>query len=133
MGMMKEFKEFAIRGNVVDLAVAIIIGTAFGRIVSSLVEDVIMPPVGLLLGGVNFEDLVITLKEASGTTAAVTINSGRFIQTVVDFTIIAFVIFLLVRMIIRLRKPAAAPEPPKTEVLLTEIRDLLKPGRERVL
>ncbi len=131
MSMMQEFKEFAIKGNAVDMAVGIIIGGAFGKIVSSLVADVIMPPIGLLLGGVNFADLAYTLKEKTGDTPAVVIKYGQFIQTAVDFLIIAFAIFLVVKGINALKKeeeaaPEAPPEPPKEEVLLTEIRDLLK-------
>ncbi|HOJ15454.1 MAG TPA: large-conductance mechanosensitive channel protein MscL [Deltaproteobacteria bacterium] len=131
MGMIKEFKEFAMRGNVVDMAVGIIIGAAFGKIVSSLVADVIMPPIGVLLGGVDFTDLAITLKAASDQAAAVTLNYGKFIQTVVDFLIIAFAIFLLVKGINAFkRKEEEKPaEPTKEVVLLTEIRDLL--GQQR--
>lgn len=131
MGMMSEFKEFAVKGNVVDMAVGIIIGAAFGKIVSSFVADVIMPPIGLILGGVDFTDLSIVLKEAVGETAAVTLNYGVFIQTLIDFTIIAFAIFMAVKVINRMKKqeeqaPKAPPEPSKEELLLTEIRDLLK-------
>ena len=131
MGMMQEFKKFAMRGNVVDMAVGIIIGGAFGKIVASFVNDVIMPPLGILIGGVNFSDLAITLKEAAGETPAVMIKYGAFIQTLVDFTIIAFAIFMAVKAMNSLKqkeeeKPAAPPAPSKEEVLLTEIRDLLK-------
>ncbi|MCP5145042.1 MAG: large-conductance mechanosensitive channel protein MscL [Gammaproteobacteria bacterium] len=132
MGMLKEFQEFAVKGNVVDMAVGIIIGAAFGKIVSSFVSDVVMPPLGVLVGGVDFTDLAITLKEAVGDVPAVTINYGNFVQTVVDFTIIAFAIFLMIKAINSLkRKEEAAPPPPppgptKEEQLLTEIRDLLK-------
>lgn len=139
MGMIKEFKEFAVKGNVVDMAVGVIIGGAFGKIVSSLVNDVIMPPIGLALGGMDFKKLAITLKEAELDAAgevltnAVTINYGMFIQNVVDFAIIAFVIFLAIKGINKMnkkeeKKEAAAPPPPppKSEVLLEEIRDLLK-------
>lgn len=131
MGMIKEFKEFAMRGNVVDMAVGIIIGGAFGKIVSSLVADVIMPPLGMLLGKVDFSELVITLQEANGDAAAVTLGYGQFIQTVVDFVIVAFAIFMVIKAMNTLKKkqeaaPAAPPEPPKQEVLLAEIRDLLK-------
>ena len=131
MGMMQEFKAFAMRGNVVDMAVGIIVGGAFGKIVSSFVADVIMPPIGLLLGGVDFSDLVITLKEAVGETAAVTLNYGKFIQTVIDFLIIAFAIFMAVKAMNALKKkeeaaPAAPPAHSNEAVLLTEIRDLLK-------
>ncbi len=133
MSMMKEFKQFAMRGNVVDLAVAVIIGGAFGKIIASFVADVLMPPIGLLLGGADFTDLFITLKEAQGEIAAVTINYGAFIMNVVDFLIIAFVIFMMIRGINNLKKkekeeaaPAPPPAPSNEEVLLTEIRDLLK-------
>jgi len=125
MRFMKEFKEFAMRGNVVDLAVAVIIGGAFGKIVSSLVSDVVMPIVGLLLGGVNFSSLSITVGDAM-------IKYGAFIQAVVDFVIIAFVIFLALKALNNLKKaepPAAPAPPPPQEVLLTEIRDVLKKGR----
>ena len=116
------------RGNVVDLAVGLVIGAAFGKIVTSFVNDVLMPPIGLLLGGVDFSDLRVTLKPAVGEDPAVTLNYGMFIQTVVDFTIIAFAIFLVVKTMNSLkRKEEAAPAPPPADVqLLTEIRDLLK-------
>ena len=127
MGMMKEFKEFAAKGNMLDLAVGIIIGAAFGKIVSSLVADVLMPPIGLILGGVNFTNLKITLREAVGTAPAVTLNYGTFIQTIVDFLIVAFAIFLLLKGVNRMRrKQAEVPPPSNQEVLLAEIRDLLK-------
>ncbi len=128
MSLSKEFKEFAMRGNVVDLAVGVIIGAAFGKIVSSLVADIIMPPLGLLLGGVNFSQLAVTLKQAAEGAPAVTLNYGLFIQAIVDFLIIAFVIFLAIKGINRLKRPApAAPAAPSNEeVLLGEIRDILK-------
>jgi large conductance mechanosensitive channel len=131
MSMMKEFKEFAMRGNVVDMAVGIIIGGAFGKIVSSFVADVIMPPIGLLLGNVNFTDLAITLKQAGPGAAAVTLKYGNFIQTVVDFVIIAFAIFMAIKAMNSMKKkeevaPAAPPAPSAEATLLTEIRDLLK-------
>ncbi len=128
MGLLKEFKEFAVKGNAVDMAVGIIIGAAFGKIVSSLVADVIMPPIGVLIGGVDFTALAVTLKAATATAPAVVLSYGKFIQAVVDFTIVAFAIFLLVKGINSMRKPEvkADPEPPKEQVLLTEIRDLLK-------
>jgi large conductance mechanosensitive channel len=134
MSMIQEFKEFAIKGNVVDMAVGVIIGAAFGKIVSSLVTDVVMPPIGVLIGGVDFSKLSFTLLEATATAPAVVISYGRFIQTVVDFTIIAAVIFVVVKGINTLKKnaekaaaaPAAPAAPPAQEVLLTEIRDLLK-------
>ncbi|MCG3167184.1 MAG: Large-conductance mechanosensitive channel [Bacteroidia bacterium] len=137
MSVVKEFRDFAMRGNVVDLAVGVVIGGAFGKIVSSLVSDVIMPPIGLALGGVNFTDIKVTLKDAildaagAVTAPAVTLNIGTFIQTVFDFTIIAFAIFMIVKLMNAAKKkeeaaPAAPPAPSKEEVLLTEIRDLLK-------
>jgi large conductance mechanosensitive channel len=133
--MLKEFKEFAMRGNVVDLAVGIIIGASFGKIVSSLVNDIILPPIGVLVGGVDFKDLKIVLKEAEETTAAVTLNYGNFIQTLFDFAIIAFSVFLVVKTIKKLSEikqkeeiatPPAPPAPSKEEAILTEIRDLLQ-------
>ena len=132
MSILKEFKEFAVKGNAVDMAVGIIIGAAFGKIISSLVADVIMPPIGLLVGGVNFSDLAVTLKEAVDKTPAVTLKYGVFIQSIVDFTIIAFAIFMVVKLLNRLKKAEATPAPTpdtaptKEELLLTEIRDLLK-------
>ncbi len=131
MGFMKEFKEFAVKGNAMDMAVGIIIGAAFGKIIASLVADVIMPPIGVLVGGVDFTSLVITLKAAAEGAPAVVLSYGKFIQTVVDFTIVAFAIFLLVKGINSMKKPdPKAPEaPPKQEVLLAEIRDLLKEKR----
>jgi len=134
MGFFKEFKEFAMRGNVVDLAVGLIIGAAFGKIVSSFVGDVLMPPLGLLIGGVDFTDLSVTLREASEAVPAVALRYGAFIQTVIDFVIIAFAIFLVVKAMNTLKRKKeeapAAPAPPSQEVtLLSEIRDLLKKAR----
>lgn len=131
MGMLQEFKTFAMRGNVVDMAVGIIIGGAFGKIISSFVADVIMPPIGILVGGVDFSKLVITLKEAVGDTAAVTMNYGKFIQSLVDFIIIAFAIFLVIKAMNALQKkqeelPAPPAPPSNEENLLSEIRDILK-------
>lgn len=132
MSKLSEFKEFAIKGNVVDMAVGVIIGTAFGKIVSSLVSDVIMPPIGLLIGGMDFSSLAIRLQAPVGNEAAVVISYGKFIQTIVDFTIIAAVIFFVIKGIHSLKRkseeaPAAAPPAPsKQELLLEEIRDLLK-------
>lgn len=136
MRILQEFKDFAMKGNVVDLAVGVIIGGAFGKVVSSVVEDVIMPPIGVLLGGVNFSDLAITIKEATKTAAgvdvpAVVISYGKFIQTVVDFTIVAAVIFLIIKLMNSMKKkaeeaPVKPPVPTNEEVLLAEIRDLLK-------
>ncbi|HUI11440.1 MAG TPA: large-conductance mechanosensitive channel protein MscL [Bacteroidota bacterium] len=131
MSMMQEFKEFASKGNVVDLAVGIIIGGAFGKIVSSLVGDVLMPPLGLLIGGVDFRDLSVTLKMAVLGAAPVQLRYGAFIQTVFDFLIIAFAVFLLIKGINALKRkkesaPAEPPKPSPEAVLLAEIRDLLR-------
>jgi large conductance mechanosensitive channel len=130
MSMIKEFKEFAAKGNVVDMAVGIIIGAAFGKIVTSFVGDVIMPPIGVLLGGVDFSNLAVTIKAAAGDNPAVVIGYGKFIQTLIDFVIIAFAIFMGIKAINSLKRkenePKAAPAPPAQEVLLTEIRDLLR-------
>jgi large conductance mechanosensitive channel len=131
MKMIQEFKTFAMRGNVVDMAVGIIIGGAFGKIVSSFVADVVMPPIGLLIGGVDFSDLAFTLKEKVGDAPAVVLSYGKFIQTVLDFIIVAFAIFIMVKAMNALKKkqeeaPAAPPEPTKQETLLAEIRDILK-------
>ena len=139
MGFLKEFKEFAVKGNVMDMAVGVIIGGAFGKIVTSLVNDIIMPPIGLLIGGVDFTNLKLVIKRAvveGGTeiAPAVTWNYGAFIQQVVDFTILAFCVFMMVKVMNKLLKkeekkaatPPAPPAPSKEEVLLTEIRDILK-------
>jgi len=131
MSFISEFKKFALRGNVVDLAVGIIIGAAFGKIVSSLVGDMIMPPIGILLGGVDFSDLAITLKSATANTPAVAISYGRFIQTIIDFLIIAFAIFMLVKIMSKLERKKAEETPPppaltKDQELLTDIINLLK-------
>lgn len=142
MGFIKDFKAFAVKGNVVDLAVAVIIGTAFGKIIASFVNDVLMPPIGLLLGNMDFKDLAWTIKSGQDAVmsgeqvvaeaiAPVTINYGMFFQNVVDFLIIALVIFMMIRAIAKMqRKQEAAPPPPpgpsNEETLLTEIRDLLK-------
>lgn len=131
MGMMSEFKDFAMKGNVVDMAVGVVIGGAFGKIVTSLVNDIIMPPIGVMLGGVDFSDLSLTIKEAVGDTAAVTINWGSFVQTFINFLIIAFAIFMVVKGMNKMKKkkeeaPAEPPKPSNEEVLLTEIRDALK-------
>lgn len=133
MGFLKDFKEFAMRGNVVDLAVAVIIGGAFGKIVTSFVNDILMPPIGLLLGNVDFKDLKLVMRAATETAPAVTWNYGNFVQNIIDFLIIAFSIFLMIKAITRVQKkkveepePAAPPEPTNEEKLLTEIRDLLK-------
>lgn len=126
--MFQEFKDFIAKGNVVDLAVAVVIGAAFGKIVNSFVADVIMPPIGLLLGGVDFKDLQYILKEAQGEAAAVAIKYGAFIQNLIDFLIIAFAIFMVVKAYNSMSKKAeeAPAEPSAEEKLLTEIRDALK-------
>ena len=139
MSFIQDFKAFALKGNVVDMAVGVIIGGAFGKIVTSVVNNIIMPPIGVITGGVDFTDLKVTLKEAvvEGETVvseAVTLNYGQFIQDVVDFLIIAFCIFLMIKGIAKLSRkkeeapaePAPDPEPSAEEKLLTEIRDLLK-------
>ncbi|MBA4391480.1 MAG: large conductance mechanosensitive channel protein MscL [Syntrophus sp. (in: bacteria)] len=133
MSILKEFKEFAVKGNVIDMAVGIIVGVAFGKIITSFVGDVIMPPIGLLVGGIDFTKLSIVLKEASGSTVPVVIAYGKFIQTVVDFVIVAFVIFMMVKMINTLKRKEEVvqppPEPSKEVALLGEIRDILKEKR----
>ena len=139
MGFLKEFKAFALKGNVMDMAVGVIIGGAFGKIVTSLVNDIIMPPIGLLIGGVDFTNLKLVIKKAvieggAEVAPAVTWNYGAFIQQVVDFTILAFCVFMMVKIMNKLlkkeeKKSAPAPAPPapsKEELLLTEIRDILK-------
>ncbi len=131
MKIVDEFKAFAMRGNVIDMAVGIIIGAAFGKIVSSIVNDIIMPPIGLLVGGVNFTDLKIVLKGATEVSPAVTLNYGNFLQVVFDFVIIAFAVFMVIKAMNSAKKkhessPAVPPVPPRQEVLLEEIRDLLK-------
>ena len=131
MGMLKEFREFAVKGNVVDMAVGIIIGGAFGTIVSSLVKDVIMPPIGLALGGVDFSEIKIPLKGAEAGREAVAMNIGTFLNNVISFLIVAFAVFMLVKAVNELRKrfetqtPAAPPAPPQSEIYLKEIRDAL--------
>ena len=138
-GFIEEFKSFAMRGNVIDLAVGVIIGAAFGKIVNSLVNDVIMPPLGLLIGGLDFSDFFITLKGAGDyatlaeaqAAGAVTLNYGLFINNIVQFLIVAFAIFMVIKQINRLKReeakaPVPPPEPPKQEILLEEIRDILK-------
>ena len=134
MSILKEFKTFAVKGNVVDMAVGIIIGAAFGKIVSSFVGDIIMPPLGVLIGGVDFTDLAVTLKAAEGDLPAVILAYGKFIQSIIDFIIIAFAIFLGIKGINRLKReeevaeeaPVEPAAPSNEEVLLSEIRDLLK-------
>ncbi|MDA7085086.1 large-conductance mechanosensitive channel protein MscL [Pseudomonas sp. SA3-5] len=131
MSIVSEFKAFAVKGNVIDMAVGIIIGVAFGKIVSSFVGDVIMPPIGMLIGGIDFSDLAVTLKAAEGDLPAVIISYGKFIQTLLDFVIVAFAIFMAVKVINQLKReeavaPSLPPTPSPEETLLTEIRDLLK-------
>lgn len=132
MSLFKEFKEFALRGNVIDMAVGIIVGAAFGKIVSSLVGDVILPPIGLLLGGVDFSHFAITLKAATQDKPAVVLSYGKFIQTLIDFIVIAFAIFIVIVKPVNMFKkkqeqaPPAPPAPTNEEKLLSEIRDLLK-------
>ena len=131
MKLVDEFKAFALKGNVVVMAVGIIIGAAFGKIISSVVSDIIMPPVGRLIGGVTFTDLKVIMKAATDTHPAVTWNYGNFLQVTFDFLIVAFAVFLLIKAIVLARKkeetlPAVPPAPTKEEILLTEIRDLLK-------
>jgi large conductance mechanosensitive channel len=128
MSVLQEFRDFAMRGNVVDLAVGVVIGAAFGKITTSLVNDVIMPPLGLVLGGVDFSDKAVVLKQAAGTAPAVTLKYGIFINTVIDFLIVAAAIFAVVKVMNSLRRQQeAAPAPPSAEVqLLTEIRDSLR-------
>lgn len=129
--MISEFKQFAIKGNMVDMAVGIIIGTAFGRVVSSLVNDIIMPPLGLAIGGVDFAELALVLKEATAEAAAVTIGYGAFIQTIIDFLVIALAIFVAVKAINSMKRkeekqPSAPPAPSEEVMLLREIRDALR-------
>jgi large conductance mechanosensitive channel len=136
MKLVQEFKQFAVKGNMIDMAVGIIIGGAFGKIVSSLVNDILMPPLGLLIGGVDFTDLKITLKQATmnelgEAIPAVTLNYGTFVQTAIDFLIIAIVVFIMIKAMNSLKKkeevaPSAPPAPTRDQQLLTEIRDLLK-------
>lgn len=134
MKLVDEFKAFAMKGNVVDMAVGIIIGAAFGKIIASMVSDIIMPPLGLLIGGVNFTDLKFVMKAAVGENPAVTLNYGNFLQVVFDFLIVAFVVFMMIKAMNAAKRkeeakpssPPAPPAPTKEEILLTEIRDLLK-------
>ena len=128
MGMIQEFKEFAMRGNVVDMAVGVVIGAAFGKIVTSFTSDLLMPPIGMFSGGVDFSSLVLTLKEPIDSAAAITINYGKFINVIIDFTIVAFAIFLLVKAMNRLvkKEPPPPAAPSREEVLLTEIRDAVR-------
>ncbi len=137
MSLLKEFREFAMRGNVVDLAIGVIIGAAFGKIVSSLVSDIIMPPLGLVLGGIDFKQFSWVLKPAEGDIPAVIMHYGVFIQTMLDFVIVAFAIFMAIKLMNKLRRkeedvPAEAAAPSSEEVLLAEIRDLLKDKQTRI-
>lgn len=130
MGIIKEFQDFAVKGNMVDMAVGIIMGGAFGTIVNSLVNDIIMPPIGLAIGGIDFSKLALVLKPAEGDVAAVAINYGKFINSGISFIIVAWALFMLIKAMNTLKKkqeaaPAAPPAPTKDQVLLTEIRDLL--------
>ncbi|MCC5794599.1 MAG: large-conductance mechanosensitive channel protein MscL [Chromatiales bacterium] len=133
MSMLNEFREFAVKGNMVDMAVGIIIGTAFGQIINSLVNDMLMPPIGLLIGGVDFSDLALTLRVAEDGAEAVLLSYGAFINTAINFLIVAMAIFFAVKVINRLKReqeaapePQAPPAPSREQVLLEEIRDLLK-------
>lgn len=135
LNILKEFREFAVKGNVVDLAIGVVIGAAFGKIVSSFVADVLMPPLGLLIGGINFSQFKLTLRDAAAGQPAVTLNYGAFLQTMLDFTLIALAVFALVKVINRLKRAAVRDEaaaaaapgaPPPEVVLLAEIRDILK-------
>ena len=131
MKMLKEFQQFAMRGNVVDMAVGIIIGAAFGKIITSLVEDIIMPPIGVVMGGMDFSNLKIIIKAATDSAPAVAIKYGAFINVIINFTIVAFAMFMLINAMNSLKKkeeaaPSAPPKPSNQEVLLTEIRDLLR-------
>lgn len=131
MKIIQEFKSFAMKGNVVDMAVGIIIGAAFGKIVSSMVNDIIMPPLGLLIGGVNFTDLKFVMKAATETSPAVTLNYGNFLQVIFDFMIVAFAVFMVIKAINAAKQkqeatPTVPPAPSKEEILLTEIRDILR-------
>ncbi|MFP4091939.1 MAG: large-conductance mechanosensitive channel protein MscL [Cyclobacteriaceae bacterium] len=136
MGMIKEFRDFAMKGNIIDLAIAVIIGAAFGKIVSSFVNDILMPPIGLLLGGVDFSDLALVLKAGAEGVDPVTLNYGIFIQTIVDFLIVAFSVFLVIKAYKKTQKkkeaaPVVPPPPSLQETLLAEIRDLLKADKDK--
>ena len=138
MGFAKEFKAFAMRGNVMDMAVGIVIGIAFGKIVTSLVNDVIMPPIGLLMGGVDFSHLAVVLKSAAGSEPAVTLKYGMLINTVIDFLVVVFAIFMVVKGMNALKRkkeeaPATPPPPPVQEMLLRDIRDILRSKGEKIL
>ena len=131
MSLIKEFKEFAVKGNVIDMAVGIIIGAAFGKIITSLVEDIIMPPIGYVMGGMDFSNLKLVIKEATENAPAVAIKYGVFINVIINFTIVAFAMFMLINAMNQLKKkeaaaPSAPPTPSTQELLLMEIRDILK-------
>ena len=137
MGFAKEFKTFAMRGNVTDMAIGIVIGAAFGKIVTSLVNDVIMPPIGLLMGGVDFSHLAVTLKAAAGSEPAITLKYGMLINTVIDFLIVVFAIFLVVKGMNAMKRkkeevPTTPPAPPVQEMLLREIRDILRARVDKI-
>jgi large conductance mechanosensitive channel len=132
MSIVKEFKDFAVKGNVIDMAVGVIVGAAFGKITGSLVSDVFMPPLGLVTSGVDFKELAFTLQDAAEGQPAVLIKYGVFLQTVIDFILVSVVVFLMIRVVNRMKRaepPAAAPEVPRQEVLLAEIRDALQVRR----
>jgi len=138
MGFAKEFKTFAMRGNVMDMAVGIVIGVAFGKIVTSLVNDVIMPPIGLLMGGVDFSHLAVTLKAAAGSEPAITLKYGMLINTIIDFLIVVFAIFMVIKLMNALKRkkeeaPAAPPPPSTQEMILRDIRDILRSKTDRIL
>ncbi len=135
MGFVKEFKAFAMRGNVMDMAVGIVIGVAFGKIVTSLVNDIIMPPIGVLMGGMAFSHLAVTLKAAAGSEPAVALKYGAFLSTIIDFLIVAFAIFLVVRglnTLKRKKEEAPAAPPPVQEMILRDIRDILRSKGEKI-
>jgi large conductance mechanosensitive channel len=136
MGFAKEFKTFAMRGNVMDMAVGIVIGVAFGKIVTSLVNDIIMPPIGVLMGGMDFSHLAVTLKAAAGSEPAVALKYGAFLSTIIDFLIVAFAIFMVIKGLNALkRKKEEAPTapPPVQEMILRDIRDILRSKGEKIL
>jgi len=135
MGFAKEFKTFAMRGNVMDMAVGIVIGVAFGKIVTSLVNDIIMPPIGVVMGGVDFSHLAVTLKAAVGDEPAVALKYGAFLSTIIDFLIVAFAIFMVIKGLnaLKRKKEEAPPAPPVQEMILRDIRDILRSKGEKIL
>jgi large conductance mechanosensitive channel len=135
MGFAKEFKAFAMRGNVMDMAVGIVIGVAFGKIVTSLVNDIIMPPIGVLMGGVDFSHLAVTLKAAAGSEPAVALKYGAFLSTIIDFLIVALAIFMVIKGLnaLKRKKEEAPPAPPVQEMILRDIRDILRSKGEKIL